>query len=164
MEEKIDVNVKLRSEEGVVELDLSELLSRLSPESITDLIETLAWESLIAEELIRSCREDYASKTFNSNIAEIRNSILTDESAPEVIRHWARGLLHDLSHANQDAERYKSAYLKTRQNVKKFLYDNHLDSVMNTDGLIVDPERWEPVMISKSELDDCVQEVLSNDK
>ncbi len=104
------IEAKLDTASGDITVSIFDLFEWLDDGSRNELSETMAWSSPIADELIRSCLDDYSGECYAPEITNIRTSILTSDKAPKMIREWASEMLHRVKQAKEGERRYDRAY------------------------------------------------------
>lgn len=99
--------MKATVNKGKIQFDLDELIDELDPETKKKIISIFAWESPVWEEMKRQLSEEYASRSTNSKVYEMRLALFQSENAPEALRQTIGALLDTIKHL-QAKERAES--------------------------------------------------------
>ena len=117
MEEKTayKIDTKFNYEDGVLEINIPEIIAQLDEEDREALARLHTFESVMWEELKRAVRDDYATQTYYSTIHKLRIEMLSGDGADKILKKTVRGILIDLSRAEHYSKHNRDALWKLQQ-------------------------------------------------
>ena len=92
-----------------LKININDLFAEMGNAEKQELIEAMAWESPIWEEIEQEVRKGYAASCMNTNIHKLRLAFLQDEEVAEPIRNLIKNLLDEIKHESAKANAYCSA-------------------------------------------------------
>lgn len=152
------LDASLNVETGKIEVNIFDIVRELDDEAKNELGELLAWDTPVADELIRSCVHDFAAENYAPEVLNIRTSILTSEDAPVMLRDWAREMVCQAKTAKAEKTRYDRAYWKLYHAVEDYFGVLKVPSSLKQDYL----GKYESQNVTQEEIDTAligIQEV-----
>lgn len=108
------IDTKFNYEDGVLEINIPEILAQLDQEDLESIAQLHAFESAIWNEIKRGLRDEFTTQNYNSNIHRLRIELLSGDGADRVLKNTVAGILRDQTSAEHYMKHYRDAYWKLR--------------------------------------------------
>ena len=106
----IKINTKYDYAEGVLEINIPDIIAELSEDDREELAKLHSFDSAMWEELKRCLMNGIASENYNRYIHKLRIELLSGDGADRVLRETVRGILWDLNSAKTAKKHYCEQY------------------------------------------------------
>jgi hypothetical protein len=120
MTEKFEIKI---DDDGKLIVDLGVWLENLPDEHRQALAKDYYWSAGLLQGLVDALTHEYAADSYNGTIHKARQLLITSENMPEVLRHWADGMLSDVKYADQRARYYQEYYFSLWHYLSKEHYE-----------------------------------------
>lgn len=148
----IKVNTKYDYSEGVLEINIPDIIAELSEDDRKELARLHLFDSAMWEELKRCLRTEIASENYNGTIHKLRIELLSGDGADSILRETVRGILHDLNSAKANKDLYRKRYWA----IRNWCWDNL--SIDQRREMPRDIEREKTPRVRKEDVDKVISE------
>jgi len=151
----IKVNTKYDYSEGVLEINIPDIIAELSEDDREELAKLHLFDSAMWEELKRCLRTEIASENYNGTIHKLRIELLSGDDTDGILRQTVRGILHDLNCAKTNREYDRKRYWA----IRNWCWDNL--SHEQRREMPRDPDREDLPRVRKEDVDKVISEAGS---